>query len=478
MLNQKRRQFFKNNIFLVIFGIIAFLVLLEISLRLSGGKYHIIRTHGEFSLRSRNTQNRNSFIILCLGDSYTYGAGAPFEYSYPRQLEKMLNEGRIEKKVNVQNLGSPGGNSYRILKIFRENINKYNPEIAIIMVGTNNDWNLEGMQRFSQSYILKKTKFDIYDLRIYKLWKILTMSLSKKIAKTSQEKLDMNNQLPHQKNLTHKKESVTLAPQAQIPVLEWGAYKKKVDSFREADRSDLAIEEINNMLKKYPGAYQLQGELVLFLREMGNYDLALEYAKKTLAGAPLDQQQNAYMHMELVYIYRAKKYWDLARKEMDYALEDISYIQSVFPELVYICNNKESGLDFTIEAEKIRKLISTIHGEKGIEIWDTLLYLEKNQEEKFRIVEADLLELINIARKNNIKLILMTYPIWVSANEVIRKVALKYNIPLIDNELIFKEKPNKEEFLNLDSHCNAKGYEMVAANIYSTLFRIRVLPRE
>ncbi len=158
-------------LFITLPSIFLFLIILELSLRISGYLYTRYRNPEIYSKVTIPTPD--TFNILCLGDSYTYGVGATFEYSYPRQLERMLNEGGIEKKVNVQNLGSPGGNSYRILNIFTENINKYNPDLAIVMVSLNNGWNLEGMQRFYQSPIFKGLKLDIYDLRIYKLWKIL-----------------------------------------------------------------------------------------------------------------------------------------------------------------------------------------------------------------------------------------------------------------------------------------------------------------
>lgn len=452
MLNPKSKPLFKHRVFILFFGVIASLVLLELSLRLSGYIYHIIRTPHKSIRDSNSIQNRGSFTIICLGDSFTYGAGASFKYSYPSQLEKMVNEVRKEKKINVQNLGSPGGNAYRILKIFIENINQYNPHVAIVMIGMNNDWNLEGMPN-----LLKNTKLDIYDLRIYKLWRILTMSLHNKMAKEPQDKPE--------------------APQVQIPVLEWQAYKKKVESFREVGRSDLALEEINSMLKKYPGARQIEAESVLYLREMGNYAVAETLAKKVLTTSPPDPQANAYMHLELVYIYRAKKEWQLARQELDYVIEDLMFIQSVFPELKAICN-EESGLDFNKEIVLLRERAHTIHGKKGTQILDTLLYIEKNKEAKSKILESDLLKLIHTAKQNSIQLILMTYPFSVSTNEVIRKVAKKYNTRLIDNELIFDKRPHKEELFNLDSHCNAKGYALIATNIYSTLLTMGVLPRE
>ncbi len=444
---------FRKILFITIPSILVFFIVLEACLRISGYLYKQYRNPGVYARTTESSEG--AFSILCLGDSFTYGAGASFEYSYPRQLELMLNRAGIGKKVMVQNLGSPGGNSYRILKIFTENINKYRPKIAIVMVGMNNSWNLEGMQRFNRLPLLNKLKIDIYDLRLYKLCKLLSINFRKKISMES----DAGDRRVPRTNL-----------QNDVAADKWKELKEKVKFYRGTGRSDMAIQELSGALDEYPDGY---GEMVLFLREMGNYDLALSYAKKALQHSPQNLQNNAWLHLELVYIYRAKKDWDLARKEMDYAVQNILTIQSIFPEMHNICN-KESGLDFDVEISKLRKVISAIHDKKGTGILDMLIYLEKNQKEKSKILASDLLKFINIARESGIRLILMTYPQKESSNDIIRNLAIKYSIVFIDNELVFREKPNKDELFNLDTHCNGRGYKVIAENIYSKLLEMGV----
>ncbi len=448
MRNHSPKPFFKNNIFLLILSIVASLAFLEISLRLTGVICYSARTHSGLYSADKiisDVRDKNVFTIVCLGDSYTYGLGISYDYSYPRQLERMLEKG-IKIKFNVQNFGSPGGNSYRILNIFRKIIKEFNIDLAIVMVGMNNGWNLEGTQIFYQSGSIERIKGCVYNLRVYKLWKILTMKLRDKMDKTA--------------NVMQK---------PRVPLSEWKIHEAKIRSFREAGRSDLVIAETEGMLNKYPGVSQLEMESVTYLREMGNYDLALQRAKEMLAYHTDYPYASAYMHLELLYIYRAKRDWGLARQEIDYAIEHIAFIQSVFPELKSICND-ESGLDFYKEATSLRKRIDAFHGAKGTRIWDRLMYLEKHKDENLRMLESDLSELINIARKNNVKLIIMTYPVPEASNSTVRKIASRYNIGLIDNELIFsKDRDDKDKLFNLDRHCNAKGYNLIAANIYSVL---------
>lgn len=422
MFNPRPGTFFKSRVFFVFFSITVSVILLESSLRFVGVLYDAVRTRSESNLRDRGLEEKENFTILCIGDSYTYGLGAAVEDSYPAQLEGMLNKGRPGKDIRVKNFGTPGSNSRRIRNIFGENIDRYKPDVIIIMVGMNNYWNLEGMHLFNEPSVFERLESNIRGLRIYKLWKLATMNLIKK----------EHNGIP---DLAGDKKTARVAnPESE--------------------------------------ASTGYAELALLLRQAGDHESALDYAKKALENASSDQLESAHIHMELVYIYRAKKDWDMARQHMDHALHRPVFIQSVFTELKNICENKESGLSFDEEVSRIRKVIDLLHGRKGTSMLDALLYLNRNYRKVAQLLKVDLFELISMAKKNDIEVVLMTYPVSIlSVNDAIRDTALSYNIALVDNEKIFMQKPNKGEFFNLDRHCNAKGYNLIAENIYSGLVK-------
>lgn len=48
---------------------------------------------------------QNTFRILMLGDSYTFGIGVELEQTFSKQLEKILNEGHPKRKIEVINAG-------------------------------------------------------------------------------------------------------------------------------------------------------------------------------------------------------------------------------------------------------------------------------------------------------------------------------------------------------------------------------------
>jgi len=53
------------------------------------------------------TKPANTFRIVALGDSFTYGVGAPFEKTFLSVLEKKLNLEDREQKIEIINLGVP-----------------------------------------------------------------------------------------------------------------------------------------------------------------------------------------------------------------------------------------------------------------------------------------------------------------------------------------------------------------------------------
>ncbi len=78
-------------------------------------------------------------VILCLGDSFTYGMGSSSPAkSYPAQLEQRLRADGLE--VRVENRGWPGRNSREVLEALDGLLVTLQPEVVCITVGVNDSW--------------------------------------------------------------------------------------------------------------------------------------------------------------------------------------------------------------------------------------------------------------------------------------------------------------------------------------------------
>ncbi len=81
-----------------------------------------------------------TFTIATFGDSVTAGQGTAPDYSYPRQLEELLN-GANEGGFRVVNHGVFALNSSRLADLLPQWLEETEPDLIVVMVGCNNGWN-------------------------------------------------------------------------------------------------------------------------------------------------------------------------------------------------------------------------------------------------------------------------------------------------------------------------------------------------
>ena len=173
MLNINKKQIritTKQKVGLILFGIFLTLVILELGLRVGG-----------FVLSSyQRTSNKKSFDadyrILCLGESTTADIYGP-KNSWPAQLEIILNNKTSEIKFKIFNEGIGGTNTAIILSRLNENLEKYNPNMVITMMGINDG----DMSLVYKESIKNKIFLMFQDFRVYKLSKLIFDSFKSKI---------------------------------------------------------------------------------------------------------------------------------------------------------------------------------------------------------------------------------------------------------------------------------------------------------
>lgn len=153
---------FKQKLALLIFGLFLGIFLLEIGLRIGG--FVLTRIQEKANLDS--LKERGEFVIMCLGESTTALGG---NFSYPRQLQRILNEADIGLRFTVINKGIAGTNTTMISNLLEQNLNRYQPDLVLAMIGINDsgpnraivDTSPEPMRRF------------LRNLRVYKLAQLL-----------------------------------------------------------------------------------------------------------------------------------------------------------------------------------------------------------------------------------------------------------------------------------------------------------------
>ncbi len=99
----------------------------------------IVHVAARRSALREDLSRKDAPVILCLGDSHTYGAGVSESEAYPARLEKKL--AREGFRVEVVNLGAPGTNTSEIRRKLPGWMETYDPVCVIVLAAVNNSWN-------------------------------------------------------------------------------------------------------------------------------------------------------------------------------------------------------------------------------------------------------------------------------------------------------------------------------------------------
>jgi lysophospholipase L1-like esterase len=434
VLNKKTGE----RLFLIFFGLAAFLLLLEIGMRVAGHIYN--------SYRIRNSSVRldagDTFRILCLGDSFTFGEGAPKGYSYPEQLQEILRSS-LGTKFIVFNGGIPGSNSSQLARELEGNIQKYKPDIIIVMTGANNCSNFLYSNYFLFANESSRTRLYRLDLllshmRSYKLFKAVTANLYAKINSRAvlPRRYSCSKgypRAPHAMQNGLKEQAVSWESMHKMEKhLELGK------SYEKQAKINQAISELKKAIEIAPfdkRPYYMLGFVYLHRcpELKNNLSLAIAAFKKAEEIEPGD----ALLHINLFTAYHRSG-------ELDSALEELKIINELNPE----------------DEMSSRLLLYGIPDFLDMEIFQKML-------------KYDLGNIIALTASKNVRLIIQSYPACL-LNGALRESAMKNKLLFVDNEIIFdnfkslKDYKTQDYFAE-DGHCNANGYRVIAQNIYGVL---------
>jgi lysophospholipase L1-like esterase len=174
----------KRKILLIFAGILLALIVLEIGLRVAGTIYQ-----RRYFVAS--SEKPDSIRILCLGESSTAGLWVEPKDSYPKQLERRLNEYYQTDRIETIIPFAMGQNSSQIANRADSYLKRYKPKLVIIMMGINNEWS------FAENnfvLFLKGSDREVWKLRMEALWdrlrilKVARFAYLKHISRNSSDK--------------------------------------------------------------------------------------------------------------------------------------------------------------------------------------------------------------------------------------------------------------------------------------------------
>jgi len=93
--------------------------------------YFKYNSRGFFERELSQQKQKNAFRIITTGDSFTWGEGANFQESYPKQLEQILDEIIESLKIEVINFGTPKYYTKNQKILIEQKALEYSPDLII-----------------------------------------------------------------------------------------------------------------------------------------------------------------------------------------------------------------------------------------------------------------------------------------------------------------------------------------------------------
>lgn len=421
---------FLKNLSLCLAGAACALFIAEVSLFLFSKAYYAYRTSGTRAVSHDISVTR----ILCVGDSFTFGMGAPKGLSYPEQLEKMLRERRADRKFKVYNVGMPGNTSVKLLNRLEGQLDKYRPDFLIVLVGANDNYNLD-----ESEYVLLKNGrlktaggFSRYlaRFRVYKLYRAAKKAylvnlwrrrLAAKFGNTLGARCAHPPALP-------AIDAETLEAYERI-IAQGDAYFNGYNMNVSA-----AIEEWKKAIALVPSREKAYSKLAGLYLHIDKDSLAFEALKKARAITPCDPE---------IYYNLWRGYYDT---------EDAASAKEALEQYLFL-SPKSIPLYLSV-------LQYGVPCNRRKEIFDSVL-------------KSNIRTIIALAKEKKVKVILQTYTDK-TCLEFFRQVALEYGVPLVDNYSVYaglaqQQGYRRSDYFAEDGHCNERGYAVMAENVYRAL---------
>jgi tetratricopeptide (TPR) repeat protein len=467
----------KQKLGLILFGVFLCLVILEIVLRLGG---FIILSFQEHKNRLA-LQEKGTYRIMCLGGSTTAEGG---EYAYPVQLEEMLNEKNTGVKFKIINKGVQGADSTFILSQLQENLDKYNPDLVIVMMGEN-DW--VDLLPYNDSWGLKVRLF-FRDFRIYKTIRLLIARVVNKNLELKSGKFEkqvrssipegagaVDGPIDKGKNVGWENKEV------EYLVSKFLRYMNQKENIELADKAIRQAIEISPQ----------DVQLLCFLGDsyacQGRYREAEAVLKKGIALEP----NQSFLYVTLAFSHSEQRQYLAAEDDLKKAIELDPRNYRAYSDLID-CYKKQ-GKDKQIQG-LCESIISS--GLKDDVLYGLIAgyYLgqgkQKEADQYFREVNKIRLQYYNSATRSNyqklkkrvaqkgIKLVCVQHPM--RSVEPLRKLFdSTEGMIFVDNEKTFKQavKKGKYEDYFYDrfggdfGHATPKGNRLLAENICQVILR-------
>ncbi|MFH1519183.1 MAG: tetratricopeptide repeat protein [Candidatus Omnitrophota bacterium] len=445
---------FRQKIILIISGIFFFAILLEAGLGLGG---FIVVSLQEYKNRIAIKQ-KGTYRIICLGESTTFWGGRdPWssQDSWPSQLEEILNQRNIGIKFTVINKGVCGTCTAAIVARLEDNLNQYQPDMVITMMGINDR---EGAIAYAD-IPAPGTRTLFNSLRSYKLIKLLKLHIISKakelgIYKPREIKEAISSESIEEPQLAgfKEQEEIYKRTMAASP-RDDKAYAALGWCYRQQGKYTQAEAMLRKAIELNPQNEWADIELGWCYRDQGKHDQAVEMFKKAIEVNP----QNVSAYGDLARCYKDQRKYTQAEEIYKKAIEIAPRNDRAYAGLAH-CYKEQGKSDLAEEyTRKVNK--------PRLEYYNPIT---RNGYQKLK----------EILTNKGIQLVCAQYP--VRSLEPLKQIFEdQEGVIFVSNERVFKQALKqasyKEYFTDMFAgdfgHCTPKGNKLLAENIANVILK-------
>ncbi len=497
------RTFIWHKLILIVLGVVLSLIILEVGLRLS----RIVLLSLQERRNVTSIIQKGAYRIMCLGDSTTALGG---KYSYPYQLQEILNQNNLGVKFSIINKGRIRIKTSYILEHLEENLDRYKPNMVITMMGIHDEY----IRSYRDLPEVNATRQD--NLLIFRFISTMWSRVVNKIYQNKIKNMNIYREDGHSHDADSMQDEDIFKEAIELNPLNEKAYAESGWFYKEQGKSIPAEEIFKKSIGLFPQELWPYVELGWCYKEQAKYTEAEEMFKKALEINPYhgwtlvslgwcykDQRRYAqaeeefkktislnpenywWVHLELGLCFKEQAKYAEAEEMFKKTLELNPQYYWAYAELSW-CYEKEGKYS---EAEQVfKKAIELNPNDDRAYAGLAALYqgigkYEPMKEHYKRAAQlrseyynypyySNYLKLKEILDGRGVKLVCVQYPMR-SIKPLKRIFEGKNNIVFVDNEKVFKDALRKSDYKEYFAdifagdfgHCTSKGNRLLAENI-------------
>ena len=460
----------RHKLCLILLSLILCMVILEFGLRIAGLVFLTLGEHKNKIL----SEEKNRYTILCLGESTTAMGG---EYSWPVQLERILNEEIIGTKFKVVNKGVIGIQTSGILSRLEYSLDKYKPNMVIVMMGINDD---SGTAFCYEKKPFTKNLLAAKNFRTYKLATFIWSAVKNKWGGGRRHRIKDNTENHMDdlefnyiaKEILELKESIKINPNKEESYIRLASIYLGQGISKEAE----ALLKIAIRINPKSGmAYAILGRLCP--------DKCMEVAQANSASLG---DSDKYFLIAECYLEggRYREAEEMYQKTIEVSQKHIlAYTNLLY---CYMSQNKmkeaegliKEAMERGIKGDTLYRYIANFYLEKGDYQEADKYFDEPTSVLNYRATRFNYRKLQQIVTQRGIRLVCVQYPMR-EIKELKQLFGSVKGIVFVDNKNTFKEvlKNSKysdyfTDYFAVDlGHCTPKGNRLLAESIANVILR-------